>query len=145
MFSFKVSKVPEFPKFDFTKHLNIVAKKIVIPILEDGIDRSEDVKGGRFPSLEPGTIKGKGHDQPLVDTATLRLEGFKHRKGGKNEHFVYIKKNRRDIVEYLQIDGVGRKKKKFNIIGVSKRMELDSIALMEDIVIARIRRWNRGK
>ena len=144
MIKAKITGQIKFPPIDVDDDIEFVAKKIVIPLLRDGIDRNEDVNGSRFPPLEPGTAKAKGHSRPLVDTGLLR-KSFKWKKVSKNNYLVYLNKLREKIAEYLQIDGVGRNKKKFKFMAVSKRMELDSIVYMQDKINAAIQRFNRGR
>lgn len=133
---FKSRMIMDLPNLDFTSIMKDVASKIIIPDMRFGINRSIGIDNKPFPELEPVTVKQKakrkaprGGTQQLVDTGQLR-DAFTHSKRKRNHVRIRIKGERSEISKYLQVDGVGKRKKKFNFFGVSQRAELQSISLM---------------
>ena len=112
------------------KQLYEIANNIVIRHLKDLIQTSTAVDGSSFPPLEPDTVKKKGYNKQLIDTGLL-LNSFMAYRPGKGKVVVRIKPGRRDVAEYLQIEGVGKKKKKFFFFGISDGMERDCIYEMK--------------
>lgn len=144
MFKAKITNRINFPEVDLVPSLQKIAKKIVIPLLKDGILTNNDIYGKNFPKLSKGTIKRKKHSRALQSEGKL-FNSFKSKKEG-DIVIVYIdsKDNRDEIAEYLQIDGVGKNKKKFKFFGVTDGMEADAL----DFIKKEIKRWvnraNRG-
>lgn len=156
--SVRVIKMPEW-KLDFTDELLQIAKTIVIPDMQGGINRSIGIDGEPFPALEPSTIAqkkgarkrnsserrqikkatdvtvksgllgGGGGTKPLIDTGKLR-DAFLFKRTGPNRVTISINSDRDEIAGYLQVTGVGKKKKKFNFFGMSERAELQAISFM---------------
>lgn len=112
----------KFPKLNMQKQLEHIGERIVIPMIVKGIDTRTDLDGSKFPVLHPKTIKRKGHDRPLVETGELRRAPF-IRRAGQNKVLVSLLGTRRQIADYLQNDGVGKSRKKFEFFGISKKME----------------------
>jgi hypothetical protein len=118
------------------KELYSIANKIVIPLLKELILKQEQVDGSRFPDLEKSTIelkKKKGKTKTLVDSGLL-LDSFMAYRKGKGEVVVRIKSGRRDVGQALQVDGVGRKRKKFFFFGITDGMEKDCLDKMNELV-----------
>ncbi len=120
----------KFPKLTFQNDLVYVAERIIIPIMVDNINKSKALDGTALPDLSEKTIKRKGHAKPLIDTRKL-IQSFIFKKKGKHGVLITIKKERKNIGEYLQIDGVGKKKKRFNFFGISTAMERAAMRYME--------------
>jgi hypothetical protein len=66
----------------------------------------------------------------LIDTGKL-ISSFVSRLSGKNKVIVTIQGDRKKVGEFLQIKGVGKKRKKFNFFGISTRMEQDAMNYMK--------------
>ncbi len=143
MIKMKVEKNIKFPKIDIDKDIAVVANKIVIPLLTHGIDSNTDINGNKHPDLEPTTIRRKHHSRPLIDTGALR-KSFKHRKISENKHIVFINAFRNKVGEYLQIDGVGKKKKHFKFMATTDKMEKESMIYIKDKIKAITQRFNRN-
>ena len=126
------------PKVTLQDELMHVAERIIIPIMADNISKGKALDGQVLPALEPATIKRKGHGRPLIETGKLRRSFIAKRKG-KYAVLITLVKDRKDIGGYLQIDGVGKKKKKFNFFGVSTVMERLAMQYMEKQLKRRIR------
>lgn len=147
---FRSKMTIKLPNLDFSDVLSDVANKVIIPDMRFGINRSVDIDNKPFPELEPTTIKIKakrkaprGGSQPLVDTGQLR-DGFLSRRIKKNHIRVSIKGERSEISKYLQVDGVGKARKKFKFFGVSQRAELQGISLMTQRLKRILRNLNNG-
>ena len=78
-----------------------IARGIIIPDLIRGIDNSMAIMGGALPHNEPGTIKRKGSDKPLINTGELR-SSFAYKQSGKNKVIIFIRSGRSLIGGYLQ-------------------------------------------
>lgn len=129
-----INNTIKFPKFVFTEDLEYIAEKYFIPYMQDGIDRDESINGGPFPALEKRTIEAKRRkglrDDKLIETGELR-KSFKYRTEGATRVIIYLNDMRKDIGYYLQVVGVGKKKKHFNFFGISARMEQVAINHMK--------------
>jgi len=116
------------------KQLYEIANTIVIRHLQDLIRTSTAVDGSSFPPLEPSTIaikkKHGGGSKQLIDTGLL-YNSFMAYRPGKGKVIVRIKPGRRQVGEYLQIDGVGKAQKHFYFFGISDGMERDCIYEMK--------------
>jgi len=133
-----------------------IAQKIIIPLLVKGIDAQRTITGGTFPPLEPATIAMKsgatiekkkrtmktmmkrGKDfgtigrtlqgissKTLIDTGKLR-QSFDWWLKGSDSIVISLGMERKQIGEYLQIEGVGKKKKKFHFFGITDGMQVNS-------------------
>lgn len=137
------------PPLDFTKVMSDAADKIIIPDIRFGFNRSVGIDNKPFPALEQSTIDAKrgirksvkkagakladvglAGDKTLVDTGTLR-ESFYYKVIKTNHVRIFIDSVREKIAYYLQIDGVGKKKKTFHFFGISQRAELQCIPMMK--------------
>ena len=148
----KTSVKIKLPKLDFTKVLQEVAEKIVIPDMRLGINRSVGIDQKPFQPLEASTLArksgvrksakskgglgkvglagGRGGTQTLVDTGALR-ESFASHRIKTNHVRINIGPEREQVGYFLQVAGVGRKKKKFNFFGISQRAEFQAISKMK--------------
>lgn len=136
-----------FPKLSTQKDLQSIAKNIVIPDIIKGIEKSVSIKGGRLPSITEATKNKKGRkggDRPLIDTGELK-KSFFYKNRGKNVVVISIKSGRKAIAGYLQIDGVGKIKKKFLFFGISKDSAQDAMAFMRRQIQKAIDRAKRTK
>lgn len=129
----------DFPDVVLQPELRKIAKKVVIPLLKEGILTGTDIRGRSFPKLSVATKKRKGHSRPLQDEGIL-FESFKAKKDGEQGIIVYIKRQRKKIAKYLQIDGIGKAKKKFEFMGVTEGMEKDAMAMMQKFIKKYIRK-----
>lgn len=151
------------PKLDFTKQLLEVAEKVISPDMRLGINRSIGVDNQPFPQLEASTIAQKsgirksarksggltgaglsgarGGSQQLVDTGKLR-EAFQWVKVKTNHVRIMLTGDREKIGYYLQKEGVGKKKKKFNFFGISQRAEFQSISKMKQALNEALKKVN---
>ena len=140
----------KLPSLDFTKTFEDIADKIIRPDIRFGINRGIGIDGAPFPPLEPSTIAAKlgarksarktgglkqaglasSGKQTLVDTGTLR-ESFEQETIKRNHVRVRIGGDRAQVGYFLQIAGVGKKKKKFNFFGISQRAEFQAISKMK--------------
>lgn len=137
------------------------AMQLVVADILAGIAQSKAISGGSLPSLEPSTIAAKGHEKPLVDKGKLSDE-FTYRrvnmyradkaeitikpvtapasrkpkktKSGRNARGQAQDTPRDQVAFYLQVEGVGRKKKKFPFFGISQDAGAEIISLVDDIV-----------
>ena len=148
-----------FPKFSFQEDLKEVAKTIIIPQLAQGMDEQLSVNGSPYPALEPATMAKKRGDilkrtftkkgnirsgvhktigsvglmgmsaKTLFETGKL-YRSFIYSTKGKLSVVVKINSERNEVGKALQIDGVGKKHKRFNFFGISSRMEESAMNLM---------------
>lgn len=149
----------KFPKLEFKKDLKFIADTIFIPEMIANIHRGEAIDGGAYPALDQKTIdrkKGlivkrtftkKGNiragvekkiastglggfsAKTLIDTGKL-VSSFFSKNFGKSAVIITLKDERKEIGQYLQIDGVGKKKKHFNFFGINLTMEDKAMAYM---------------
>ncbi len=138
MIKCKITNTIKMPQLSLHQQLKPIADKIVIPLLRDNIEANWDIYGKCHPALEASTIKKKGHSHPLIDTGLLK-DSFKSYQSRRDEVQVRVKSGRRKIAEYLQIKGVGRKKKKFEFFGVTQGMERDALRFMSKAIARMIR------
>ena len=131
----------KFPKFNFQNDLMVIAQRIVIPLMAQGIESNRDIEGKAFPPNELATIKRKKSDSPLIDTGTLR-SSFKHKRRGKSAVVVYLNQSRAKIGKYLQIDGIRSKrgKKYFNFFGITEGMSANAMSYMRNKIWKAIKR-----
>ena len=132
----------DFPKVDFTKDIVIIAQDIVIPLIKEGILTNTNIRGNSFPALSDETARRKGHSRPLQETGKL-FGSFRRKVSSKNKVLVFIAGGRNKIAGYLQIDGVGRSKKKLLFMGVTQGMERDSMRYMKKVIAKWVRIANR--
>lgn len=142
MFRAKITARFDFPEVDFSPSLMVVAKKIVIPLIKEGILTNTDIYGKRFPKLAASTIRSKGHDRPLQEESIL-IKSFKYKSDGKDV-VVYISGSRDEVARYLQIEGVGKSRKKFEFFGVTDGMEKEATAFIKKEIVKWVKRANRG-
>lgn len=168
--SVRVIKMPEW-KLDFTDELLQIAKTVVIPDMQGGINRSIGIDNEPFPALEPSTIAkkkgarkrndaerrqikkvtgvtvksgllgGGGGTKPLIDTGKLR-DSFIFQRTAPNRVTITINSQRDEIAGYLQVIGVGKRKKKFNFFGMSQRAELQAISFMRNSIGQLLKKLN---
>lgn len=131
-----------FPKLELANDLLHIANRIFIPFIQEAIDAGRGVDGERHPPLEPSTIRMKKGPQKLIETGKLRV-AFRTRKVGVNAVTIDLRPDRDRIGEYLQIEGVGRRKKKFIFFGVSTEMERRAIDFINLQVRKAIKRGGR--
>lgn len=131
----------KFPKFNFQNDLMNIAKKIFIPLMQSNIDSNRSITGGKFPNLEPATIRAKGSRKPLINTGTLR-SSFRYKRKGKLAVMINLKATRSTIGKYLQIDGIRSKRgmKHFNFFGVTEGMRDDALSYMRSRIRKAIKR-----
>ena len=132
------------PSFTMQSDLTHIATKIFVPFMQEAIDAGRGVDGARHPPLEPSTIRMKRGPQKLIETGKLRV-AFRTRKTGTDAVTIDLKANRAEIGEYLQIEGVGRKKKKFIFFGISTEMEKRAIDFMKSQVRKAIKRGGKRR
>lgn len=128
------------PRLIFQDDLAWIAKNIFVPDIQGRITRSITIDNGKFPPLEPETIKMKGHDKPLIDTKQL-LNSIYYKKKGRYSVIVSFNENRKKIAEYLQIDGINSKrgKKFFRFFGISELAEKQAISHIRNKIREAIR------
>lgn len=142
----------KFPDLNLQDDLKFIADRIFVPVMQENIHQQIALDEKPFPPLEPSTIaKKKGtilkntftkkgniragvekkieagglssfSPKTLIDTGKL-VGSFTTKKVGKTAVVITLKGDRKDIGRYLQIEGVGKKRKKFNFFGISSRME----------------------
>ncbi len=147
--------------FIFQKDLKEIADRIFIPYLVRYIDQQRQINGSQYPELEPETIARKTgsiigrtftksgsirasaskkieavglagfSNKTLVDTGLLR-RSFISKVIGKHSVQITLRDERKEIGEYLQITGVGKKGKKFQFFGISTQMENDAIGFIKE-------------
>lgn len=149
-----------------------IANRIIIPLLTKGIDDQRTITGGAFPPLEESTIARKtgqtialkkktmktmmkqGKDygtigrtlqgissKTLIDTGKLR-KSFDWWLKGNNGIVISIMMDRLEIGKFLQIDGVGRKKKKFHFFGISDGMQVNAISYLKKQIKKAVNKFN---
>ena len=133
MMKVEIKNSINFPKeFAGINDLLTIARSLFIPNLIQHIEDQETITGGSFPRLEESTIRRKtksalrSPDMALIDTGRL-LRSFQAKKQGKNAVILDIKRDRADIGYYLQVEGVGKKRKQFKFFGISEGMEADAM------------------
>jgi hypothetical protein len=155
----------KLPDLDFTQTFQEIARDIICPDMRGGINRGIGIDNAPFPALEPATVAskagarkraqkagtltqaglagGRKGTQTLVDQGILR-ESFEYETVSKNHIRIFVGALRANVAKYLQIDGVGNKKKKFNFFGISQRAELQAIAKMKGKLREALARSNNG-
>lgn len=153
MIQVKAKMTIKLPDLDFTNVFQDIAKNVICPDMRLGINRGIGVDGAQFPALEPSTLArkagarknvrkgggslqkaglagGRGGTQTLVDKGVLR-ESFEFERVKKNHVRIFVGPLRSEIGKFLQVDGVGKKKKKFLFFGISQRAEFQAVAKMK--------------
>lgn len=150
--AFKSKLTVKLPELDFTKTLEETAKQVIIPDMRLGINRGIGIDNRPFPKLEASTIARKagirkkvrkiaplkdvglagarGGTQTLVDTGELRDQAMEQTTVKRNHVKIFLDTGRDQIGRFLQIQGVGKKKKKFHFFGISQRAEFQAISKM---------------
>ena len=132
MLKAKVISNVKLPKITLIKELEHVAKNIIIPDMIKGILASKSIKGGKLPKNEDATIRRKkGRNKSLIDTREL-LKSFFFKRRDNSSVFISIKEGRKEAGKGLQIDGVGKKKKKYMFFGVSKNANKRAMKFMHN-------------
>ena len=154
MLEAKITTKFKLPNLNFTKVLKGIADKVIMPDIRLGINRSIGIDGAPFPALEASTIKMKsgarkkaaklgglkksgaagarGGSQPLVDTGELRDNSIFSQEVATNHVRISIGSSRAKIAYFLQVVGVGHKRKQFNFFGISQRAEFQAISKMKE-------------
>jgi len=149
MIRINVSGDVKFPDMDFTKDLQYIAEKIIIPEIAGHIQNGTDIQGNKYPSLAESTIKAKGHPNPLIgkDRRLFSETMYQQTRKAKNEVLIRIKAVRADIGRYLQIEGIRSKKippkRFFNFFGVNQIMEKKAVNYMKRIINERVNNARR--
>lgn len=115
-----------FPELDFTDEMKEIARKAVIPDLAGRIQMGVNIEGKKYQELAESTIYRKGHNKPLIGEDRKLFSSFRYKKKATNKVVVYIHKDRNEIAEYLQNDGIKSKvhgKRYFKFFGVSEDAE----------------------
>jgi hypothetical protein len=128
----------KFPNMDFSKELQLVAQRIIIPEIAGHIHEGTDINDIPYPPLADSTIKAKGHDRPLIgkDRELIRSPYYVVNKG-KNTFVIGINSVRKKVAEYLQIEGVKSKKygkRFFNFFGINDVMLLKAKNIVNDAI-----------
>jgi len=144
MIQVKVVNKINFPDITLQENLEYIAKNIIIPDIIRGIDDSMAITGMALPPLEPATIKRKWSNKPLIETGKLR-SSFYFKPLGKNKVLISIAGDRKEIGGYLQVDGVGKKKKHFNFFGISVYASETAIEFIKKQLIGRLKGGNTKK
>lgn len=136
----KITGRIKIPNLDFSNLLLEIGNRDIISRMAKNIQSGIDLQERRYPPLNASTIKAKGHSRPLINTGKLHSSFFA-KSSGKNRVLIKIKAVRREIAKFLQIDGIRTKagKRRFNLFGVSTRMEKDARLRMEREIKKRIR------
>ena len=119
-----------FPKLQFQSDLLHIGQKIFIPFMVKFLDDGKHLSGNAYPELEPQTLSSKKGPRTLVETGKLR-KSFRAKTVGKDAVRVDLLPQRSEIGKHLQIEGVGKKKKKFLFFGINKEMEKRAIDFMK--------------
>lgn len=129
------------PKLDFTDKLEEIATRVVIPDIAAGIQEGKDIDDKTYPTLDPKTIKAKGHADPLIDTGKL-FKSFYMKGIGKNRVSVRIRSERQKVAEALQIKGVRKSggRRFFKFFGISVLAEKKAIRAMRSEIERRVAR-----
>ena len=92
-------------------------------------------KTGRIKQKAIETIEQSGlsgfSNKTLIVTGKLK-SSFRSKKVGKDTVEITLRDERKEIGEYLQITGVGKKGKKFQFFGISTQMENDAIEWIKE-------------
>lgn len=144
MLKVKIKGKIKFPRLTFQDDLLHIAERIVVPMMVRGIDSKISIEGGALPENEPATIKRKGHSRQLVDEGILR-SAFIFKKKGKYAVLITLKKNRKLIGKYLQIDGIKTKRgfKYYKFFGISREMEKLAMGYMRKTIKKKVKRGSR--
>ena len=126
-----------FPSLNVGKELKRIADSIIIPFMAGGIDRDRDIDGKPFLDLEENTwvskAKSGGANRKLVESGKLR-KSFRSRRVSENRVIIDLDPLRQDVGRSLQIEGVGRKRKRFKFFGVSDKANEHAIRHMENVI-----------
>lgn len=154
----------KLPDLDFTRTFEEISRDVIIPDMRLGINRGIGIDGAQFPPLEQSTLDRKsgarkkarrgggslqkaglagsrGGSQTLVDKGVLR-ESFEYERVGVNHVRIFIGAIRAEVGKFLQIDGVGKKKKRFKFFGISQRSEFQAVAKMRARLAEILRKSN---
>lgn len=142
--SAKITGKIKIPNLDFSSTLLEVGNKDIVTRIAKNIQTRIDLQEKKYPKLAESTIKAKGHARPLINTGKLH-SAFRAAKNGKNRVLISIITARREIAEFLQVDGIITKsgKRYFNFFGVSTRMEKAGIKRMEKEIKKRVENARR--
>jgi len=126
MIKAKITGKLNFPNVKFGKELKHIADKIFIPFMALHIEKGKALTGAAYPPLEVSTLKQKKNRKTLIESGKLR-RSFRSRRRGTNTVIIDLTADRAEVGESLQIDGVGRRRKKFIFFGINKEMEKRAI------------------
>lgn len=122
----------------YKESMNIVVDDIIL-----GIKNRRAITGGDLPQLEKETIELKGHDAPLINKGlftsnyTYQRNNMWQMNTGKIT-IRHINKGgdtyRDESGAILQLEGVGKKQKKFYFFGVSKDSEQKIMSLADELI-----------
>lgn len=128
------------PNLDFTDELKVIGERIFIPAMQSGIDSSMSIDGSALPQNDPKTIKRKGSSRPLIETGTLRTS-FLFIDIAKNKAKVTLAAIRKNIGEYLQIDGIRTRSgpKFYRFFGINKFMHDSAVKYLNEQIGVRLK------
>ena len=148
MLKVKITTKFDIPRFDFTKDLTYLAKRVLIPSMAEGIQKGISIDGGAFPKLSPATIRMKRNrglsTKILIATGKLH-RAFIHAVRGMNYVVVTLKSDRKEIGSFLQIEGIKTRsgRKFFKFFGVSDKAHNESIKYIKNRIRKLLRKYGR--
>jgi hypothetical protein len=153
-----------FPSLILTKELKTIARDIIIPDMQSRIQKQIQVDNLGYPALDKKTLDKKrgvitkriftksgklresaskkiekvgvaGYSaKTLIETGKL-FRSFIYKAIGTSTLIITLMGDRNQIGKYLQVDGIGRAKKKFLFFGISLEAERKAI----DLIINKIK------
>lgn len=128
------------------KDVYAAALKLVVDDITKGINNGVAVTGGGFPSLEPETIRRKGHSNALIDKGLLRDTWTYEQLNQWRQNYGQITvkdrsrggdTSRKRVAQFLQMDGIRSKsgQKRFFFFGISRDAERDILMLFDKYIL----------
>lgn len=144
MIKAKISGSLNFPKALVKRSdLEKIAKNIIIKNIKKFLDAEVGVDGKGHPDLEPATWKRKKSGKKLYETGKLR-RAIRWAWVGSGI-LIDVRGKRKKIAEYLQVEGVGKKRKKFLFFAVNDVMEDKAVKFIRLQIKKAIQRGGRRK
>lgn len=136
MISMTVKGKLVLPKIRFTKELEDIAQKIIIPEIHSHMVNEESLTGEKYRALAKSTLTQKarkGQSSKILEATGKLKKSIFHKPLGKYKVMISIKPIRKEIGQYLQIDGIRTKtgKRYFEFFGINDKAEKRAIDYME--------------
>lgn len=133
------------PRIKTDEILLDIANEIIIPDIQEGIIKEEDLNKKKYAPLSPSTIKSKakkGYRREILRATGKLISGFKARIISGGKVLISIRSDRKEIARFLQVEGVRSKrfgKRKFDFFGISVRSPKKSLKFMVSAINKAVR------